>query len=300
MINDEDEKESATSAHYLLWAFMVWAQEPAQQPSDQSPASGASSDAATASTVRGCLNGSEGNYVLVQDNGTSLKLTGNTAGLKDHVGHQVQITGQMTPTTGGSSPGENAENMLQVSEVTMISDNCGSGSGAGSSSAAESGASNASDTRGGSSPAGANAASPDASTANSGSSDSTNSAANATAPPAGSTSASQYGNESMTTSSSAPRGTDPAATSAPDSSAGQATSPDQAGVPNASSQEGQGAAQAQAGDADQAANSGENLPQTASDLPLLAALALGLVIAGTVITSRRKARKNTSLFGLER
>jgi hypothetical protein len=61
--------------------------------------------APTHTTVQGCLQGSDGNYTLTADNGTMYQLTGNTAELKDHVGHEVQITG----TTSGSSAEASAQ-----------------------------------------------------------------------------------------------------------------------------------------------------------------------------------------------
>jgi hypothetical protein len=50
-------------------------------------------------TVQGCLQASGGGYTLTADSGRVHKLNGNTAELKDHVGHEVQING----TSSGSS-----------------------------------------------------------------------------------------------------------------------------------------------------------------------------------------------------
>jgi hypothetical protein len=54
-------------------------------------------------TVRGCLQGSDGNYTLTADNGTVYQLTGNSRELKDHVGHQMEITG-MASASNAASP----------------------------------------------------------------------------------------------------------------------------------------------------------------------------------------------------
>jgi Protein of unknown function (DUF5818) len=43
--------------------------------------------------VKGCLQGSHGNYTLMADNGTTYQLQGDTSKLSAHIGHEVQITG---------------------------------------------------------------------------------------------------------------------------------------------------------------------------------------------------------------
>jgi uncharacterized protein DUF5818 len=65
-------------------------------------------------TVDGCLQGSSGSYTLVGDNGTTYQLSGDTAKLADHVGHEVQVTGM----TSGSSA------TLEVNSVKHVSQTC--------------------------------------------------------------------------------------------------------------------------------------------------------------------------------
>jgi hypothetical protein len=80
-------------------------------------------------TVEGCLQGSDGNYTLTADSGTMYQLTGNTAELKDHVGHQVQITGM---TSGSSAAGSSSESAaggpqqatLEVKSMKHIAKTC--------------------------------------------------------------------------------------------------------------------------------------------------------------------------------
>lgn len=152
----------------LLCGCTAWAQDPAtqqppdQQPSSQQPAtqqpssqpstSEPSSPSSPSSTtdsqkgsIQGCLSGSTGNYVLTQDNtGSVVRLTGADDKLKDHVGHEVQLTGQFIPDSSGASPGNPSDQRaagtaettgsaagsqkLQVSDVRMVSEQCGSAS----------------------------------------------------------------------------------------------------------------------------------------------------------------------------
>ena len=93
--------------------------------------------------MEGCLNGSDGNYVLTQDStGTVFKLAGNTDMLKEHVGHKVAITGQVvndsgsaessgdktSPSQGSAQANASGTSTFQVSDVKMISKSCSSGS----------------------------------------------------------------------------------------------------------------------------------------------------------------------------
>src|ERR1039458_2009373 len=45
-------------------------------------------------TIEGCLQESDGQYTLTEDNGTTHDLAGSTGKLKHQVGHQVEITGK--------------------------------------------------------------------------------------------------------------------------------------------------------------------------------------------------------------
>jgi hypothetical protein len=131
----------------LLLAVRGWAQD---SSSPQAPAARATSFTSP-STVQGCLSGSEGNFVLTQDNTTTaFKLVGADTQLKDKIGHEISVTGQMiNPTAGGqdqsrptstpdtttpqnNSPMDNSSatsmgtNAFQVNQVKTVSDQCGS------------------------------------------------------------------------------------------------------------------------------------------------------------------------------
>jgi hypothetical protein len=80
-------------------------------------------------TVQGCLERSGHDYKLTDKSGTAYHLAGNTAILRDHVGHEVEITG-MTAVSG-EAPGaptatgkEGAPAEIDVSRVKHISSTC--------------------------------------------------------------------------------------------------------------------------------------------------------------------------------
>ncbi len=87
-------------------------------------------------TVEGCLSSSGGNYMLTDQNGTMYQLTGDSAKLSEHVGHEIKVSG--TESTAGNSAGSartatgasgSAEQTIQVTSVKHISKTCKSGSG---------------------------------------------------------------------------------------------------------------------------------------------------------------------------
>ena len=97
----------------------------------QNPEQGSRSSAAGQTTVEGCLSGSSGSYMLTDQNGTMYQLSGDTAKLSEHVGHEIKVSG--TSSSGGSEPSNGAsggaQQTLQVSSVKHISKTCKSGSG---------------------------------------------------------------------------------------------------------------------------------------------------------------------------
>ena len=128
----------------LVLAVVSWAQDSGQQTA---PVASSTSP----SKIQGCLTGSDGNFVLTQDNTTTaVKLVGAETQLKDNIGHEVSVTGQMiNPTAGGqnqnpsaptpdnttpknNSPTDNGSsttmgtNAFQVTEVRIVSDTCNS------------------------------------------------------------------------------------------------------------------------------------------------------------------------------
>jgi hypothetical protein len=135
-----------TSLFLLLVA--TWAMAQYGSSSAQTPSSGSTSaafDSASSKTVKGCLSGSDGNYMLTDKSGTAYQLKGDTSQLSNHVGHEIQVKGTVsagaaaapTGTTGNPSastaagasttPGagsSQAQQTLEVSSFKHLSDTC--------------------------------------------------------------------------------------------------------------------------------------------------------------------------------
>lgn len=85
-------------------------------------------------TVEGCLSGSNGNFSLTDKNGMTYQLTGDTATLSEHVGHEVKVTGSANSGAAGASgasagaAGASGQTM-QVSSVKHVSKTCKSAGG---------------------------------------------------------------------------------------------------------------------------------------------------------------------------
>jgi hypothetical protein len=74
----------------------------------------------TATSIKGCLGGSEGAYSVAQDGSTqTLKITSSSVDLKAHVGHQVELTGQKSSAAVFGAP-----ETVSVTGVSMISEHC--------------------------------------------------------------------------------------------------------------------------------------------------------------------------------
>ena len=124
-----------------LLASAAWVQAQSQYPTTNSTQSGTSSSTTNGETmVQGCLQGSDGNYTLTSDAGTSYQLQGDTSKLKEHVGHEVQITGTpsgfgsaetqssgtnpSTSTSSSASTGASTAHTLNVDKVKHVSKTC--------------------------------------------------------------------------------------------------------------------------------------------------------------------------------
>jgi hypothetical protein len=85
--------------------------------------------------VQGCLSGTDGNYMLTDKNGTTYKLTGDSAKLSEHVGHEVQVSGttsggSTTPSASGSSSDSMSagSQTIAVTAIKHVSKTCQSAS----------------------------------------------------------------------------------------------------------------------------------------------------------------------------
>jgi len=99
--------------------------------------SGQSGSAAGQKTVTGCLSGSNGSFTLTDKHGKSYQLTGDTAKLTEHVGHEVKVTGSTNSSASAGSAASSttgsagAEQTLEVTSLKHISKSCQAGAGGG-------------------------------------------------------------------------------------------------------------------------------------------------------------------------
>lgn len=122
----------------LTWAI---AQSTPSQTSPSSSGQMSRSSSGGETTVQGCLSGTNGNYTLSDKNGNTYQLTGDTAKLSQHVGHEVKVTGTTGSATGstgaegsagasaGTAGAAGAQQTLQVTSVKHVSKSCQAGSG---------------------------------------------------------------------------------------------------------------------------------------------------------------------------
>ena len=133
------------SKHLIVFTvFLLIAAGAFAQQSTTPPASdrGSTAPVRHVSTVRGCLDGDRGNYVVVEDNsGTVYVLKGVGNKLDSYLHHDVEVKGKMLPGTiktgvraekAGSNPSDTVHGIdgvpLQVADVQtdirMISKHC--------------------------------------------------------------------------------------------------------------------------------------------------------------------------------
>ncbi len=120
----------------LLGACWAVAQDATSPSSNSNASSGQTgSNASGTTTVQGCLSGSSGNFTLTDKHGNSYQLTGDTAKLSEHVGHEVKVTGTTSSPASAASGGSAANTAgaagnsqtLEVSSMKHISKTCQSG-----------------------------------------------------------------------------------------------------------------------------------------------------------------------------
>ncbi len=111
------------------WAMAQTNQSPTANTTngEQTAAAPASSGAPT--TVEGCLSSAGGNYLLTTKNGQVYQLSGDTAKLSEHIGHEMKITGTTSSmnSSGESSGSMGAKETIDVSSFKHISKTCKSG-----------------------------------------------------------------------------------------------------------------------------------------------------------------------------
>ena len=95
------------------------------------PSQSTKSSTGTETSVQGCLGGSEGSYTLTDKSGTIYQLSGDTSKLKEHVGHEVKITGSAGAasaasggTSGGMGQGGSSSKTIEVTSVKHVAKSC--------------------------------------------------------------------------------------------------------------------------------------------------------------------------------
>jgi hypothetical protein len=84
----------------------------------QTPAASTNTDQ---TNIKGCLGGSDGSYIVVQDNtGHTFKINTSSVDLKPHLGHDVSLIGHRASGTSSAA----TDNSFAVAELTMISEHC--------------------------------------------------------------------------------------------------------------------------------------------------------------------------------
>jgi len=92
----------------LMLAFSLLISGAWSQAQDAAPPAGNPSDHPTerTSVFKGCLQVSTGIFTLTDDSGMTYQIQGDTSKLREHLGHEVQITG--TASTSDASQGSGA------------------------------------------------------------------------------------------------------------------------------------------------------------------------------------------------
>jgi hypothetical protein len=211
-------------------------------------------------SIKGCIGGSDGNYTIAEDGTTqTFTITSGTVDLKAHVGHDVEVIGQKAnaDTSSGSS------DSVVVTGVNMISEHCATVSAATASTPAVADPAPV-----------ATADSPTVTDSTPAATASTSAASDPT--PAATTAAPAVTDSTPTATASTPAVADQTPTATASTSAAADPTPTAtASAPMMASAS--------------APENTERLPDTATSLPLLGLLGLGLLATGLL---SRKSRTN--------
>jgi hypothetical protein len=211
-------------------------------------------------SIKGCIGGSDGNYTIAEDGTTqTFTITSSTVDLKAHVGHDVEVIGQKAnaDTSSGSS------DSVVVTGVNMISEHCATVSAATASTPAVADPAPV-----------ATADSPTVTDSTPAATASTSAASDPT--PAATTAAPAVTDSTPTATASTPAVADQTPTATASTSAAADPTPTAtASAPMMASA--------------RAPENTERLPDTATSLPLLGLLGLGLLATGLL---SRKSRTN--------
>ena len=95
------------------------------------PSQSKSANTVNQTTVEGCLSGSAGSYMLTDKKGNGFELTGDTAKLSEHVGHDIKVTGTETAASTSSGASNStigqAQKTIDVTSFKHVSKTCQAG-----------------------------------------------------------------------------------------------------------------------------------------------------------------------------
>ena len=111
--------------HLLLLSVLLlgvsWAAAQTESQASKTKTSGGQE------TVQGCLSNSGGAYTLTAKDGKTFQLTGDTAKLTEHVGHEIKVTGTVSAASESSTGAMGktaAEKSIEVSSFKHVSKTC--------------------------------------------------------------------------------------------------------------------------------------------------------------------------------
>ena len=80
----------------------------------------------TPQTVQGCLQGGDHQFTLTDSTGTTYLLEGDSAKLKEHVGHEIEVSGTINKSAASTStsPPKDSPSTIQVVDVKHLSTSC--------------------------------------------------------------------------------------------------------------------------------------------------------------------------------
>jgi hypothetical protein len=102
----------------LLSAASLLAQEKSSSPTKPGP-----------TAIEGCLSYASGQYFLIDSGGTKHELSGSTNKLREHIAHEVQITGKpstktVEATSYGAASSAEVVPVFEVKSVKRIGEAC--------------------------------------------------------------------------------------------------------------------------------------------------------------------------------
>jgi len=111
----------------VLLISAVWLQAQSANPS--SNAGQTSGKTSNLTTLTGCLQISDGHYILTEDNGTPNQLSGAASKLGHQTGHRIEVTGKpgiktIDSTSVGAGSSVIEQVVFEVKSVKQVADTC--------------------------------------------------------------------------------------------------------------------------------------------------------------------------------